>query len=87
MLKRLIYRNHYLMFYNNIDQNGNLGDNVYTNPKRSVIVIDFVVFPNCLINNIFHLFGLFINIRKFTHNATDSDSFYGQGNHDFKWNF
>ena len=75
------------MFYNNIDQNGNLGDNVYTNPKRSVIVIDFVVFPNCLINNIFHLFGLFINIRKFIHNATDSDSFYGQGNYDFKWKF
>ena len=24
-LKRLIYRNDYLMFYNNMDQNGNLG--------------------------------------------------------------
>ena len=63
-----------------MDQNGNLGDNVYTNPKRSVIIIDFVVFPNCLINNIFHF-------SKFIHNATDSDSFYGQGNYDFKWNF
>ena len=52
-----------------------------------LVITSIQIQKEVLINNIFHLFGLFINIRKFIHNATDSDSFYGQGNYDFKWNF
>ena len=73
-----------------MDQKGNLGDtNLCTNPGKSVIFTELVIYIICSISKHFTLvWTMFIEIQeKFMCNTSDSDKLHGQGHNGIKQHF